>query len=149
MKEIEFRIKNMKTIPKEELEKLNKNINAALRIISKESDMLKLTGILLNLSSTIDNELRKRSRAKNVWVKFTATWSGYTSKQERVVAIVYKKLGKDFVRNHSLSFTHNFSDNTYNYWTAKEVLKEGNDSFGTYEHQVDSFLEKEVRKDAK
>ncbi len=91
------------------------------------------------LKRKIQTELRKRETSKFVWVEFVSYWSGYTSKQRKVVGKHYRKIERTIAEKMPKYFSHQFSDNTTNDWNIRVVNVKGENE-GSYSQQVDEFL---------
>ena len=111
----------------EELEEIKPNFNS----IFNEP--------LSELKRKIRIEQGKRKRRNWVWVEFISYWSGYTSKQRKVVGKFYRKIDKSVAEKMPKFYCHNFSDNTTNEWYIKIVSVKGKDE-GSYSNQIDEFL---------
>ena len=111
----------------EELEEIKPNFNS----IFNEP--------LSELKRKIRIEQGKRERRNWVWVEFISYWSGYTSKQRKIVGKFYRKIDRNTAKKMPKFYSHSFSDNTTNDWYIKIVSVKGKDE-GGYSQQIDEFL---------
>ena len=129
-----------KTKNTEELEEIQKQLETAIVVLTWDDPVRKA---LQKLEGDIQFELQKRENSKKVLVKFTAEWSGYTSKQKRDVAVEYRKIDRTLWDKMDKTFVHHFTDNTVNLWRAEIVQKQDEPAYNTYDSQVDEFLEEQ------
>lgn len=118
-----------------------------LKVLLKEVETLDLKvgyGTLLyepvqKLKHKIRLEVGKRERRKWAWLEFTSYWSGYTSRQSKLVGKHYRKVSKEVADKIPKWFSHRFTDNTTNDWSIKVVDIPAKNE-GGYSQQVDEYL---------
>ena len=82
----------------------------------------------------------RRKRSKYVYLEFVAEWTGYTSKQRKIVGKHYRKVTKEQADKIPNFLSYKFSDNTFNEWRVEQVPYKGK-SEGSYSNQIDELLE--------
>ena len=91
------------------------------------------------LEGKIRIEIGRRERRNWVWVEFVSYWSGYTSRQRKIVGKHYRKVERTVADKLPSFYSHRFGDNTTNDWSIKIVSVRGKDE-GSYSQQVDDIL---------
>ena len=121
----------------DELKELKNQLETSINLLIRDDPVKKA---LQELKNKISYELCKQKNSKKVLVKFTAEWSGYTSKQKKDCAVEYRKIDRSLWDRMKKTFVYNFTDNTYNLWRCELVQKQDEKPYNTYGSQVDEFL---------
>ena len=141
MNKIHLTILGLKNFETNDLEILKKELDDIHLQINYRSVLYEP---LKDLNRKINTILRKRETSKQVWVRFSCSWSGYnnSSAPRRTLGAEYRKLNRDVAEKLPKYFCHRFDDSSTNDWNISIVNVKGKEKSSAYSHQVDEFLER-------
>lgn len=138
MREIHLNILGLKNFETEELQDLLNGVN---RIKLLFDDLLYEP--VNGLKFKIRKEISRRENSKQVWVRFTCSWSGYSnnpSAPRRTLGAEYRKINREIAEKMPKYYCHEFSDSTTNDWHIEIVSVKGKEKGSSYSRQVDEFM---------